>query len=260
MVRFVVCALAFAACVPAHAVTLRLCLDERPMAPYVTPTGSGIANLLIAEAAREVGLTVEQYAAPLKRCREELRFNQADAFPTAPYTAALLQFVAYPMRGAEPDPARTVMSTRNMVYRRVGSAAHWDGARFTHLATPVLVRFGAALMTDKLATLGVPADDSGKSVRANFSKLLAGRADLVVGPELSGQALLADPRFAGKIEPLPAPFTDESYYLGLSKHFYQAHPQLSERLWDAIARIRRSPAYQKMLRDALDDAVKAGSD
>lgn len=258
---FTRCALAYAFCVlPVHAATLRLCLDERPMAPYVTPSGGGLAGQLIAEAAKEVGLTVKHYAAPITRCREEIRFNAADGFPTAPYTASLWHFIVYPMRGAQPDPARAVMSLRNRVYRRAGTAAGWDGARFTQLSTPVLVRFGSMLAVDKLAALGVPADDSGKTLEANFSKLLAGRADLAVAPELLGQALLDLPQFAGKIEALPAPFTDELYYLGLSRQFYDAHPQLSERLWDAIARIRRSPGHQKALRAALEDSAKAGKD
>lgn len=260
MVPFAACALALAAGTTAQAVTLRLCLDERSNAPYVTPSGGGVTGQLIAEAAREVGLTLTHYAAPTTRCREEIRFNAADGFPTTPYTPALLHFMVYPMRGAAPDTARAVMSLRNLVYRRAGTAAGWDGARFTQLSTPVLVRFGSMLVIDKLAAMGVQADDSAKTLEANFSKLLAGRAALVVAPEMMGQALLADPQFAGKIEVLPVPFTDEPYYLGLSRKFYHAHPQLSERLWDAIARIRRSPTYQKALHAALEDIPKAAGD
>ncbi|WP_228893566.1 hypothetical protein [Pseudoduganella aquatica] len=240
--------------------TLRLCVDERPWPPYLTPSGDGMAQRLLRDAAQEAGATLATYAAPVTRCREEIRYNSADGFPIAPYTPALLPFMAFPMRGGEPDPARAVMSARTLAYRRTGSATHWDGVRFTHLATPVLVRFGSVLMIDKLAAMGVQTDDSGKTLSANFAKLLAGRADIVVGLETTGLALLALPEFAGKIEALPAPFTEEAYYLGLSKAFYDAHPQLSERLWDAIARQRRSPAYQRALRKALDESLKGQKD
>jgi polar amino acid transport system substrate-binding protein len=249
------------ACVPqAGAATLRLCVDERPWPPYLMPSGDGMAQRLLRDAAREAGATLAAYAAPVTRCREEIRYNAADGFPIAPYTPALLSFMVFPMRGGEPDPARAVMSARTLAYRRTGSAVQWDGVRFTHLATPVLVRFGSVLMVDKLAAMDVQADDSGKMLSANFSKLLAGRADIAVGLETTGLALLALPEFAGKIEALPVPFTDEAYYLGLSRTFYNANPQLSERLWDAIARQRRSPAYQHALRKALDDTLKGQKD
>lgn len=260
MVRSGVLLLMLACVAQAGAVTLRLCVDERPIPPYTSPDGGGLVIQLIREAAQENGIVVETYAAPLTRCREEIRINGADGYPSAPYTPALQSFMAFPMRGAEPDAARSIMSARSMVYRRPGSAAHWDGTRFTHLATPVLVRFGSVRMIDKLVAMGVPTDDSGKTLEANFTKLLAGRADLALGLEMTAQSLLAQPGMAGKIETLPLPFSDEVYFLGLSKAFYHAHPQLSERLWDAIARIRRSPAYQRSLRKALEDAPAARRD
>lgn len=260
MLRFAVCVLSLAYLAQAGAATLRLCVDERPWRPYLTPAGDGITQRLLQDAAKEAGATLAAYGAPLTRCREEIRHNSADGFPITPYTPALLSFMAFPMRGSEPDPARAVMSARTLAYRRAGSAAHWDGSRFTHLATPVLVRFGSVLIVDKLAALGVRIDDSGKTLGANFSKLLAGRADIAVGLETAGQELMALPEFAGKIEALPEPFTDEAYYLGLSKTFYQANPQLSERLWDAIARQRRSAAYQRALRKAFDETAGAQRD
>ncbi len=91
---------------PVQAVTLRLCVDERSHLPFVTPKGEGIADVLVREAAREVGIALEYRAAPIARCREELRVNVADAFPMTPYTTALLGFVAYPMNGSEADPGR----------------------------------------------------------------------------------------------------------------------------------------------------------
>lgn len=247
-----VCAAVRAA--PAGAVTLRLCTDELSHLPYITPAGGGIADLLIREAAAEAGVTVELYAAPIARCREEIRHLLADGFPTTPFTS-LTGFLAFPMNGAEADPGRAVSSQRGMVFRRRGSAAGWDGARFSGTAAPVLAPFGSVLLIDRLKAMGMPVEDGGKTLGVNFRKLLAGRADLAVGTEFSGQALLSQPEFAGKLEMLPLPFTEEAYYLGLSREFQSAHPEEVERLWNAIARIRRTPAYQAALRKAMAEAA-----
>ena len=243
-------------CAHAGAVTLRLCTDEHSHLPFITPTGEGTSDLLIREAAREAGVDVEFRAAPITRCREEIRVGAADGFPTTPYTPSLLGFVAFPMNGEQIDPSRAVNTTRAMVFRRIGSAADWDGERFTRLTTSVLVPFGSVLLVDRLKNMNVPIDDSGKTLSANFTKMLAGRAELAVGSEYSGRALMAQPQFAGRIETLAAPITDEPYYLGVSKRYYDANPQAVQKIWEAIARIRHTPAYQARLRKALEESAR----
>lgn len=258
MARAAVCAftLSFFLCCQAGAVTLRLCTMETGIRPFITTNGSGIADQLIRQATQELGISVEFYAAPLARCREEIRTNIADGFPYAPYTPTLAQFYVYPMHGATVDAARAVNSGRSMVFRRVGSKVEWDGQRFSQLTTPVLVPFGMVMLHDHLKSLEVAIDNSGKTMETNFAKMLAGRADVAVGTEYHGRELLALPQFAGKIEELPQPFTDAPYFLVTSRRFYDANPQLMEKLWDTIGRIRRTPAYQASQRKAFDELVK----
>jgi polar amino acid transport system substrate-binding protein len=242
---------------PAGAVTLRLCTDQHSHLPHVTPNGEGSVDILIREAAEAIGLDIESHAAPTTRCREELRTGVADAFPITPFTASLLPFVAFPMNGAQPDPTRAVLNARAMVYRRVGTVPDWDGSRFSQLQTPVLVPAGAVLLLDRLTAMGVPIERGAMTLDGNFAKLLARRADLAIGSEISGRVLMALPEFTGKIEMLPLPFTDELYYLGLSRRFRDANPELTDKLWDAIARIRRTPAYQKTARRMADEAARS---
>ncbi len=244
------------AAVPAQAVTLRLCTDEQSRLPYITPQGTGMADLLIREAAREVGVTVEFRPAPISRCREEIRVHAVDGFPTVPYSPSVTEFMAFPMHGAEPDPGRAVSHIRSLVFRRIGTAASWDGARFVQLNTPVLVPFGSVLLLDRLTQMGVPLENTARGLEANFQKLLAGRAELAVGSEFTGAALMAQPQYTGKIEALPLPFSDEPYYLSVSKRFRDAHPDTVEKLWIAMARIRKTPAYQQALRRAFDEYAR----
>lgn len=244
-------------CCRAGAVTLHLCTMESGNPPFITVAATGTVDKLIRQAAQEVGLTVEYHVAPLTRCREEVRNNVADGFPYTPYSPSLAPVFVYPIRGAGVDAARAVGYGRSMVFRRIGSKTEWDGQRFAHLTTPVLVPFGMTMLQDHLKALEIGIDNSGKTMEANFIKMLAGRSDVAVGTEYHGRELLTMPQYAGKIEELPLPFTDAPYFLASSRRFYEANPQLMEQLWDAIGRIRRSPAYQAAQRKAQDELAKS---
>ncbi len=257
MLRLPMCAVAcLLAASSVQATSMRLCLDEKSHLPFVTPTSEGVIDILIRDAAKEAGIVLEPHAAPLTRCREEIRADAADAFPVAPYTASLTGFMVFPMNAGNPDPSRASMFARASVFRRVGSRVNWDGTRFTGLDTPVLIPFGAAMLADRVNGLRLAMDDKGKSLGANFSKLLAGRADVAIGSEVSGMVLLADPQFAGKIEALPIAFSDEPYFLGVSKRYYDANTQAVERMWANIARIRKTAAYAEQMRKAMDEAAR----
>jgi polar amino acid transport system substrate-binding protein len=257
MIHRAICFLAFAAAAaPAAAVTLRLCTDEHSRLPYITPQGTGMADLLIREAARELGITLELRPAPITRCREEVRVNAVDGYPIVPYSPSVREFMAFPMHGNEPDASRAIGNIRLLIFRRVGTLAAWDGARFTQLTTPVLVPSGSVLSQDRLTQMGVPQENTARGLEANFQKLLAGRAELAMGSEFTGNVLMGQPQYAGKIEALPAPFADEPFYLGVSKRFHDANADLMEKLWNAMARLRKSPAYQQAMRKALDEQAR----
>ncbi len=233
---------------PAMAAKLRICSDELPHIPYLLPGGQGTTGQLIRMAAADIGLELEFYDAPIRRCREDLRANDADAFPVTPYDPDTLPFLTFPMVDGKVDRARATTSVRTILVRRKGSPISWDGTAFTGLAKPVLVKFGTMMVGKKLASLQVAMDDTGLSPQSNFRKLMALRGDLAICPEFEGLDLLQQPEFAGKLEPLPLPFTDDVYYLAITKQFDERHPGLAERLWNAIARTKRSPAYLKAIR------------
>ncbi|GAB2869676.1 hypothetical protein GCM10027277_43680 [Pseudoduganella ginsengisoli] len=258
MLRHAVCTILMACALPsAAAVTLRLCTDEHSRLPYITPQGTGLADHLIRAAANELGITLEFRPAPISRCREEVRVHAVDGFPTVPYSPSVTDFMAFPMHGDDVDASRAISNIRAMVFRRTGTATSWDGVRFVQLTTPVLVPFGSVLLMDRVGKMGIPMENTARGLEANFQKLLAGRAEVAVGSEFTGAALLTQPQYAGKIEMLPIPFSDEPYYLSVSKRFSDANPGLMEKLWNTMARIRKSPAYQQEMRKALDDYARA---
>lgn len=234
----------------ASAAKLRICSDELPHVPYLMPGGQGTTGLLIRMAAADIGLDVEFYDAPVRRCREDLRANEADAFPVTPYDPDALPFVAFPMADGKVDRTRATTSIRTIVVRRIGSPAHWDGKLMTGLQKPVLVKFGTIQTAKKLKAMQVAVDETGKSPQSNFRKLLAGRGDLAICPEVEGHLLLRQPEFAGKLEALALPFTDDVYYLAITKQFDTLNPGVAEQLWNAIGRAKRSAAFLKVVGDS----------
>ncbi|MDC8758619.1 hypothetical protein [Janthinobacterium fluminis] len=241
----------------AQAVKLRLCVDARPHPPFLTPDGGGSVGLLMRLAAAEVGVELELYHAPVTRCREEIRANLADGYPSASHTPSWLPLLDYPMKKGRPDPARSVLFVRVLAFQRKGGGVDWDGRRFARLATPVLVAYGSVLIGDRLAALRQPSDTTGKNLDVVFAKLLAGRGDVALGWEQDGLNLMGKPEFAGKVEALSLPFAEEWFYLGLSKRFYQQYPGVAEQLWAAIGRLRNSPLYLDALREPLAQTAKA---
>jgi polar amino acid transport system substrate-binding protein len=238
------------------AAKLRICFDTRPHLPHLTPEGGGTVGVLIKMAAAETGVEIEGYSVPVTRCREEIRANLAAGFPTTPYVPNEFNFLAFPMVQGGEDASRSVMSARTLVFRRKGNKVGWDGKQFHQLKTPVLIVFGSALLTYRLGQMGIPFDDKGKGVDSNFSKLLAGRADIAVAWESDAMPLLSRPEFAGKIEVLPQPFAVVPYYLAISKQFVADNPGVAEQLWSAIGRIKTTPQYTAASKEWLDQAAK----
>ena len=229
----------------AMAAKLRVCTDVHPHPPHLMPDGGGSAGRLVAAAAREAGIELEFYAAPLARCRAEVKLNLVHGYPMTPYMPAVLPYVQYPMRDGLPDAARATMRARAMLYRRSGSGVTWDGRRMQGLQGKVLVAADNIAIIEALRKAGAPMDDNGRSLAINLAKIMAGRADAVAGFEQEGARLLALPAFKGKIEVLPLPLFEQSYFMVVSKTYYAHNRVAVDAMWDAIARLNESAKTQK---------------
>lgn len=219
---------------------LRLCTDAQPHAPYLTPDGGGTLGRLVSQAARDAGVEVQFHPASLARCRAEIALGLVHGFPMTPFMPGALPFAAYPMRDGGPDPSRAMVHARIMLFRRVGWWATWDGQRFFGLQRPVLAGTNSVAIAQALKASGAPMDDNGKSLEINFIKMMGGRSDMAAGFEAEGRRLLALPRFRGRIEMLPAPLLERTYYLAVSKSDYARNRELVDKMWNAIGRLNES--------------------
>lgn len=226
-----------------------LCIEENPYPPLIYADRDGAIPILIKMAAREAGVRVQFHRAPYLRCLAEVRTGQADGYPSTAYGIDGADAYVFPGHPGAPDPARATVTTRQMVYRRKGDVVQWDGKAFSGLARPVLHDRSGLLVAQRLRALGVAADNSAKNAEANLAKLVAGRGDAVISFEVAATPLLHQPRFAGKVEALPAPFFAENYYFGVSREVYARFHDKVEAMWQAIARLKPSAEYAAAIRD-----------
>jgi len=224
---------------------MRLCVDRYPHLPFLSRAGGGTVGTLVHAAAQRSGVTIRLHAAPVARCRVEIERGLADAYPMAPYMAELASIAAYPMHAGQPDRTRSVMVARMMLFRPAGSNVAWDGKQITGLRSKVLVGFSSPLLTQTLTAQHVPIDQQGRSMAINFAKLLAGRGDAVGGFESEGRALMAQPAFAGKIEMLPLPLVEATYYMVVSKPYYARNSAAVERMWQQIGSLNKAAEAQE---------------
>lgn len=115
LIAFLLCSM------PAHALRMRVCTDIQPHPPWSTPDASGWVDKLVIAAAAEVGIEIEYHAAPLLRCREELRLNLSQAIPAITDQPPLNAILEVPRNGGSADPRRAIVRAQITVYRRTGT-------------------------------------------------------------------------------------------------------------------------------------------
>lgn len=226
---------------------LRFCSLDIDFAPVARVDGSGHYQYLLQLAARKAGITIERKIAPRRRCLDEMRSGIVDGMIGA-YSPERTAIAAFPMAGDAPDVTKSFGTVRYYPYRRFGSEVSWDGQRFHNLDGSVGVESAFVFVTDRLRALGVAFDDGAKTLEQNMDKLRADRVDVVIGMDLEADRLVAS-RHAGRIERAGAAFDLTPMYLMLSKQFHTRHPQLAQRLWQAVQETRNSPAYKRYQQD-----------
>lgn len=231
--------------VPAGAVTVRVCIPSNPFPPLTFPDHEGQGQWLARRAVESQGASIAIEPVPWPRCLKGLSAGDYDA--AMPPTQALAASLALPLReDGSVDEGKALGDVSMMVLRRVGSAAHWDGRRFSGVVGPVLFNRGIVSVRDKLATLGVVGDEGAQPNESLLQKLQRGRGDLLILNRQAAEQALADSEAGAGLEMLPEPFIALSGHLGFSKAFHDSHRSLVEAVWNQIAKLKASAAYRQL--------------
>lgn len=234
---------------------LVLCYENENVRPWRTKAGTGLNFELLDSVAAELKLHFRYEGSPWKRCLFELKGNLHAGAIGASFTPERIEYGSYPGSNGDshlPDSSKLIYSERYVVVRRKDSTVGWDGSAFAQLHRPVGAPLGYSVVDD-LRRNGIEVDDGAHTAAIVLQKLIFERIDAAVLLQGEIASLLAeDARLKEKLEILPRPFAEKPYYLMLSHHLVQSHPELAARIWATIARVRATPAYQAKERRALE--------
>jgi len=234
---------AIAAAAPVTA--FEMCVEEQPLIPLANAgrEPQGYAEILVKEAARNLGIVVTETVAPWVRCEKMMASGVYDAALNMTFAGKNPAIGVFPMTPAgTPDTDKSIGRYTSQLFRRIGSTANLADGIFINTPKPVGIQAGYQLHRELIqkahwTVLEIPNDANQMA-----EMLAAGRVDLLVG-DYAVQRVV-EMKYKTLIEPLPSLFSDSVVYLAFSKKYYQANQDMVERLWTEIARVRNSRGYK----------------
>lgn len=174
---------------------------------------------------------------PWNRCLRELESGKVAATFNASFKKDRLKFGAYPMKDGQPDVSRRIATLSYSLYKLENSNLSWDGERIINLKGNVGAPSGYSIIDD-LKKMGVPVDDA-QTTRANLLILKHGRIAAVAAQDVTADKILETEastfRDIVKVKP---PLVSKPYYMMISHQFTARYPDLTEKIWDTLAKIR----------------------
>ncbi|MCW0236051.1 MAG: transporter substrate-binding domain-containing protein [Ferrovibrio sp.] len=226
---------------PAGAVDLRLVYIDQDASPYLAGSGTavpgrpGIAVELVQRAVSRLGGTLHLTRLPARRMVEEVKAGRQDGILGFRHSEERARDLVFPMRNGQPDLTRYAARLAHSLYRRRGDGITWDGRQVGGLRAPVAVS-STQLVSDALLAQGVEIiriESSGQM----FAMLALGRVDAVVIIDALGDRQMRE-QGNGQIEKLAPPVLVEDFHVPVSRHFYGANRDFTERLWQSIGSLR----------------------
>ena len=207
----------------------------------------GVTIELLKMVEKRVGVQFQFKRMPWKRCLFMLEHGAADAAFHTSYKAARAEYGVYPTRDGKLDPSRSIYKLTYVLYAKKGSGVSWNGKTISNVSHPIGTQLSFAI-ADDLRKMGYEVEEEA-SVDTNLNKLDAGRISAYADMEKMVDNTLRkhNPRYQA-IEKLHPPLSEKVYYLLISKAFAAKHPQLTERIWDALRDAQQTEAYREIVR------------
>ena len=207
----------------------------------------GITLELLKMVEKQVGAQFQFKRMPWKRCLYMVENGLADAIFHASYKPGRAKYGVYPIRDGELDSTRAIYKNAYVIFVKKGSGVTWNGKTLSKIIRPVGTQLSYAI-ADDLRKMGYEVEEEG-SVTNNLDKLVAGRISAYADIETLVDNTLRkyEPKYAA-IKKLHPALSEKVYYLLISKKFAAKHPQLTERIWEAVRDVRKMDAYQEMLK------------
>ncbi|HYG87579.1 MAG TPA: transporter substrate-binding domain-containing protein [Azospirillum sp.] len=211
----------------------------------------GLTLELLRLVGERVGVDFVYERMPWKRALYLIETNEADGVFHASFLPERTAIAVYPMKDNRADAARAVFVQSYALYKRAGSPVEWDGTALTGADAPVGVTIHYSVLHD-LKRLGVPVEEA-KTLEQNLDKLAGGRIAAYAGLEgRTDPVIAANPAKYRQLVKMSPPLVTKPYYLLFSHGFYEAHRDLAERIWNAVAAIGGSAEFAEIAGRYLD--------
>ncbi|WP_015048529.1 substrate-binding periplasmic protein [Simiduia agarivorans] len=191
---------------------------------------------LVNRASEQAGIAVHYHPLPWKRCLTMVEQGGIDGALALVWNQDRQARFAYPLNAAgKVDRQRRIWQGEYLIMLPARSPVQWDGKQFSHLEGGMASPLGYA-SSEKLRSLNAFAFDSppDKGLLLVSKNRLPG---YVVQKEI-GFKNLQSLGIEKQVKVLPIPFMTEDWYLVFSSDLLLSQPQLTARLWAAVARER----------------------
>jgi hypothetical protein len=145
----------------------------------------------------------------------------------------------FPTKDGVANPALSVMTDTVSLYARANDmSVRWDGATLRS-TNPLVGSSTGGATTDAIARAYGWRIEPAPTPQADLRKLIAGRIDVILEPDVVLRTYMsrADARAVRRLLP---PVRVTNRYAPVSKHFYQAYPEFTERFWRELCRQSRA--------------------
>lgn len=190
-------------------------------------------NALAAAGCRESAVVILRR--PPNRQLAEIELGLIDILPGFAWSAQLARHMAFPMRRGVPDPDLMIKSDLVWLYvRAADTRVKWDGKQLSAPNPRVGTSTGGSATGSVIKAHGWPVEMAANP-RIDLQKLIAGRVDVILEPEVVLESYLQGPagRAVRKLSP-PALATDR--YAPVRRAFEEQYPAYTRRFWRELCK------------------------
>ncbi len=176
---------------------------------------------------------------PPNRQLAEMASGEIDVLPGFSFVPRVESEMAFPMKDGSANTALALMTDSVSLYARAGDTrVQWDGVTLRSPNPLVGSSTGGGSAAATASAHGWTIE-SAATPEVDVRKLLAGRVDVILEPDVVMRAYLtgAEARAVRRLQP---PVRITYRYAPVSKRFRQAYPEFTERFWRELCRQSRA--------------------
>ena len=243
-----------ATCAPLFAADkLTLCFENKMVMPWRSTERVGLNFDMLKRVEAKAGVSFEYELLPWKRCLAKLKANDVDGAFSVSFSDERRQYGTF-SRSGEADIQKRMHVSRYYLVRKKGSAASWDGKRFSNIDGKIAFQLGYSV-AELLHQLKMPVDESNDSPYNMGRKVLTGRVAAAAMFDSDVDVLMNGP-LASQLDVVPTALVEKPYYLLLSNALVKARPELADQIWKSVEDVRNGREYKKLVQAAGAEHIR----